>query len=225
MAELVKETLEQIPLFLNNFAKIVSQPVAFAREIFDKATAKTIGTTKLNESLIFFGVCLVVTCVLKASVFGLGASGPEGHAEMSTLYLAKDALWKAFLVMAVAGVMRLSWRLVGGSAPYTKYVILNSYFFGVMYVVTHLILLVATFAFGRPSVWSIVTTLGFVLLAFVPSVVWGLIAWKAYGEINSAPHRKSVLALLLLGLFSAPVVVFSYALRFVLIGHVFRDFI
>jgi hypothetical protein len=158
MAEFVKETLEQVPLFVANFAKVVFQPVVFARETLGDATAKAMSTTKLNESLIFFGVCLVVTCVLKAAAFGLGPSGPAGHEEMSVLYLAKDAVWKIFPAMAIAGVMRLSWHLVNGRAPYIKYLILNCYFFGAIYVATHLVLLVATFAFGRPSHWSLVTT-------------------------------------------------------------------
>ena len=226
MAEFFKDALEQIPLFVSNFSEVLVHPRTFVKGVFSDATSKTIKSTKINEALIFLGICLLITATLKAAVFGGGGTEdatPTGHAEVNALYLAKDALWKAFIVMALAGVMRLAWRIVGGAATYERYLVVNCYIFGVLSVMSHIILLVGTFEFGHLQRWPALTFVRFFALALTPLFVWCLYCWRVYRDINLSTSVKSALAFLILLLISLPVLGFSYGLRFALIGHVYRD--
>jgi hypothetical protein len=216
MTEFFKDALSQVPIFCSKFAQALAQPRGFGLNI-SRATSKESKGQKLNEALLFLGICLLVTAVCKTAVFG-DAGG-------TAAYVAKDSIWKASLVMATAGVMRLSWRFVGGTAPYEQYVIANCYYFGILSVLVHIVLVV-----GKRSLGSITDLPPSVFLAFYactvgPLMLWALYCWRVYGDLNNASPRTTAAALVIFGAGAAPLFLFSYGLRFALVGHVFRDWL
>jgi len=189
MTEFLKQVFAQIPLFLSSFARAFGQPRAFGSEI-EGETGKSTRTTRMNDAVLFLGICLCITAISKSAVFG--------SAGVTALYIAKDALWKVFLIMAVAGLMWLSWRLVGGGAKYDKYVAANCYYFGILSVLVHLVLVVGKRAFGTITGLSSVTFVIFYACTVGPLLIWALYCWRVYTDLNRASLQKSLFALLLI---------------------------
>jgi len=214
MIELFKEALAQIPKFFATFASALAGPRTFVLDI-GKATAKTARTESTNEAFLFLAFCLLVTALCKSAIFGEAGSTP--------IYLAKDALWKATIVMAAAGVMKVAWKTVGGKMTYAKYVICNCYFFGILSVLMHIVLLVGKKSFGSIAKLTAGDFILFYVCMLAPLMFWALSCWRAYGDLNRATFRQTVVALIVFIVLGSPALIFSYALRFALIGHVFRD--
>jgi hypothetical protein len=170
MTDFLKEALAQVPAFFLKFSRAFAQPRALGSDI-KKATAK--GTTaELNDAFIFLGICLLVTALCKSAIFR--------EADVTATYLAKGALWKAVLVPGLAGVMRVSWRMLGGAASFEKYVVANCYYFGVFSVLAHIVLLIGNRAFGSIVRLPPATFLPFYATTIGPLLLWALYCWRAY---------------------------------------------
>ena len=85
---------------------LLSAPRAYAK------AARVFDAARFDTALLFLGVSLVVTMILKAPMFG---RQPDAFS-----YLAADAVWKFIVVLLEAAVIAgASWLLGGKGAPDT----------------------------------------------------------------------------------------------------------
>lgn len=205
MQALIKEILASIPKYLSNFLQVLTKPRVFVTERnFDQENA-------LTEALAFVGISIALTMILMA---------PFRPAEKDFwAYFGGWLLLSLLLILFSAGILRLSWKLVGGKAPFEKLLKVHSYHFGVGTLLEFLVILCA-FGVGKvlnPALYnqilssrmdkpvpltteqlfskaliagSITLFVGLIIV-----LVWWLFAWGAYRIVNQSSKGRSLLAL------------------------------
>jgi hypothetical protein len=200
-AEVFKEILGTIPRFAQEFVNIVSAPRAYGREgqLFDRS--------RFTPALTFLGISLVATMVLRAPMWAAK--------DDLFLFLAQDAVWKFLVVVAEAAIIAFVWRILRGTAPAGAYLVANAFYFGVVTILTHVLLLIRWSATrNAPSLAGLEVIVELVVwFCFAMLGAWGLVAWRAYGDVNGATLGKTIMALLLVGVFSLPAVAMGLLLR------------
>jgi hypothetical protein len=143
MYDLIKLVFAQIPKYISNFANLLSHPKRFIRK------KSKLNDLSLTEALTFYGISFVLAFILKTP-FILGSLNPWQYIGTRGLY---DLIWLALY----AATLGLSWRLVGGRAPFLKFFIAVCYFdavIGIVLSVTRL-LGVGVVKFWDPELYDI----------------------------------------------------------------------
>jgi hypothetical protein len=188
MNEIVKEYVKVFPWFFNRYLTVVSNPTKFATSKILLSPANT------KESLKFFGGAFLVTMII-------GFTVAESNAE-----LAREALFQLVILMPLAGMLTLAWKIVRVDATYKPTLLLLLYFFGAFLPIFP----VATFlmkgmqkTYGVHGYWA----WGFITLFVI--AVWVVACWNAYREYFKASLLKAFVAGGISILFT--VVIFKFA--------------
>jgi hypothetical protein len=186
MKDIVKEILAAIPRFILAFIDLLFQPKTFLTKQVPN------DEKKLTDALIFLGVSLVITLIIKIPLLPVQTNEVK--------YLSSDAIWKFTILFIETVVIRISWNLMGSKTDFKDFFILNAYCFGVFSVVSHLVLLLtATLRQSTSSLSNIVFILSSLAIG-----IWAVICWNAYRIINNATFYRSILALIATALISLP---------------------
>lgn len=139
MKEILTGIKEEVPRFVNHYYKTLTAPRTYPLEIIRKRQKQE---SSIAAALIFFILCIMLSMVFLAPIFGLTESW--GWARLSYSIIIDCVL----LVLA-AGALRLAWRPFGGTVTYQTYLILFSYIFGTVLVAYHFINLVGLSILNR----------------------------------------------------------------------------
>ena len=200
LGDVLKEILGAIAGFGRQFVNLLSAPRACAKvaHVFDAA--------RFDAALLFLGVSLILTMILKAPMFG---RQPDAFS-----YLAADAVWKFIVVLIEAAVIAGAWWVLGGNGNAGHYLVANCFYFGVLSVLGYAALLAlhGLAQIGSPGWRDGVWAIGVPPAA--AATMWAFFAWRAYGDFNQASLGRTLAALGLVALGSFPVLCF---------GAIFRD--
>ena len=222
MKELIQMILSHVPRYLVDFGLLLSGPKRFIAQRNTKAE-KT-----LNESLIFFGISLSLAVVATMPLMP-----PETNLWQ---YLTIRAIMALLIITLSAIALRLAWRLMGGKATVRSFFVTDAYFFGVLSIVLTIfeLLYAGVFKVLAPNLYEWIRAGGggsppipdltdnvflFVLLPILLTyllfiVVWPLVTWGAYRELNDLSKSRSFLAFMVTGVFSCvttPIIFFVAA--------------
>jgi hypothetical protein len=222
MKDLLEKILSYLPVYIPDLVRIVSGPKRFVAER-NKGSEED-----LIKAFTFLGVSLAIFFILQAGV-------PAKDFLTDT---AIHGILYLLFVVVFSGILRLSWRIVGGRAEYESFLITSSYYVGVLSIgfaggalcfigILRLLYPVSYSWFVKfiaaPSLWKaydprfsrsiLVAFVGFLTLG-VPTSVWAFIGWGAYRELNQLPRSRSCAALFLTTLFSLPVVAGLFIMAF-----------
>lgn len=204
MQDTALKLLRSLPRYLREFGSVVSGPKLFIEN-------KAVHTNRsFNDSIQFLLWSLAITVAARAPLLP-----PESDWRV---FLGSQAtLWLMSICLFVF-VLRLSWRIVGGKAPFRSFFVTYAYFFGVSTVIYVFVLLVAEGVLkvfdrelydamrtaiinGTPkpkhegSVLYISIALG--LIGYTALSIWYMVAWGAYRRLNSLSKRRSAAAFII----------------------------
>ncbi len=204
MEEITTRFIKYFPQYLNEFGSILSGPKRFMAK-------RELHTSRLfYNSLHFLVLSLFVTVVARAPLLL-----PEDNL---WIFLGSQAILCLMSVVLFAASLRLSWRIVGGKATFRSFFVAYAYFYGVIFVMTICVFLIAegTFKFlepelyievrnaiinntKQPTIHSSVIYIPLVILTvgYVALSVWYIVAWGAYRQLNQLSKRHSVAAFLI----------------------------
>lgn len=137
MNDLIKLVFAQIPKYISNFASLLSHPKRFIR------TKSKLSDQSLTEALTFLGVSFVLCLVLKTPLI------PESLNPWR--YIGTRGLSDLIALIFYATALTFSWRLVGGRAPFLKFLIAFCYYSAVIDVLMNVARLLA---YGIVKVWD-----------------------------------------------------------------------
>lgn len=199
--EVIKEVFGAIPRFTTDFVNVLASPRGYAR------TGRLFMPERFTDALIFLGASLAVTMILRAPMWR--------EREDLFLFLAADATWKFAVVLLETAVIALVWRLLRGKVQAGGYLVASAFYFGVVTVVVHFVMLLAWSAERQVDLPPIMlVTFRVVAVAFaIGTLIWCLMAWRAYGDMNGASLARTILALALVVVCSVPAVVAGVLLR------------
>jgi hypothetical protein len=206
MPDAVKEALEGIPRFVQDFVNLTGSPRSYA------STGRVFDPSRFAYAITFLGISLIVTAVIKAPMVA--------YKNDPLQYLAGDAIWKFFIVLIETVVIALTWRLFRGQGGAGNYLVANCFYFGVLSVWSHLISLLlyaVETTYGRHSSteWLILLVTG------GPLTWWALLCWRTYGDFNRAGITRTAGALLAAMVASIPMLWAGALLCKALTGSVF----
>lgn len=215
LADGIKESLKSVRGFARTFINILGAPRAYGSggALFDG--------NRFNEALLFLGVSLVATMILRAPLF---------ETQPATLtYLASDAIWKFAVVLLETAIITAVWRLLKGHGSAANYLVANCFYFGVLSVIGHTYVLILHGAglvvepqHAPLNAWEdilqhaeryLVSIIGLAI------IVWGFLSWRAYGDFNRASLKRTIAALTLVIVASIPVLWVGGILRSQLLKH------
>lgn len=218
MKELLEKIVSYLPVYVPDFVRLVSGPKSFVAERNKKNEGG------LVRAFTFLGVSLAIFFILQWGFVAPGKASSTDAAIHGILYV--------LFVVGFSGILRLSWKIVGGKARYDRFLITTSYYVGVcligMAIATLCSIAILRLFYPDSNTWfvSVVAAknpwavqmpdprilkgilasfLAFLVVA-ASTFVWGLVAWGAYRELNQLPRSRSCAALFLTVLFSSPVV-------------------
>lgn len=217
MKEVLEQILSQIPEYILNFGKLLAMPIKFMRD-HNKGEEPP-----LTQPFIFLGISLVLTFVIRV---------PMLQNDVNTLgFIAADALWKIVIILIVAAAMKIAWQIVGGRATFQSLLVANCYYFGVFSVITHLLLLSGRYLDPSRVINLVIFREQFTPNAIIKTIlysigfgaiiVWCLVCWGAYHELNGRAQVSasgSFLAFVLFIIISFIPLAFGAAIRQMLIG-------
>lgn len=217
------QALAFLPSYLNDLMAAVTRPKSF---IAERNTGKE---GDLKNCLVFLGITVFITAALQAPL--------QPKHGLLTAYV-NYGLRFLLLVISLSGILRLSWRIVGGKAEFTRFLITFSYYAAVIL----LGLVCATLALfgilheldpqlytllqktGETGDWRtflqadpfqrtsfIAATIGYALIVLL-TVIWGVAGWGAFRELNGLSRLRSTIALILTAVFSVPLLVLYLAI-------------
>ena len=151
--------------------------------------------------------------------------------EILVLNGVANLLW----VILAAAALRLAWWCMGGRAPFTSFLITYCYYFGVTLVlvkILHLFVLgtLKTFepevfesllALSRGQIpaateFSSTLPLAILFIGYTGVVIWLIIGWGVYRELNRLSKIRSLWAGIIFLLLSIPLLVFQLSLESIL---------
>lgn len=215
MKDILDRILSYFPSYIGDIALLAIGPKRFMEQ------QRSIEDRSLEKPLTFLGISLALCFVLQASLpprreFWADA-GPHG-----LLYLIGT--------IALAAVVRLSWRVVGGRATFQQVLRITCYYCSVVLlgvVITNLCYLgilrlfeprlyELLFATAERVDWRTfvaadpLSSVSFVVAMLIQSVgyaalfIWVIVGWGAYRELNGLSKRKSCTAFFLAAALSLP---------------------
>lgn len=137
MNELIKLIFAQIPKYLFNFFNLVSGPKKFVRE-------RNVYTDQsLAEAMTFLAISYVLTLILKAPFIPADVNFWQ--------YIATSGLLALIEMALMATALRFAWRLVGGRAPFGRFLITFCYYYAVAIIGLQVF---TVLAYGFAKVWD-----------------------------------------------------------------------
>ncbi len=226
MKDLLEKILSYLPVYIPDLVRIVSGPKHFVAE------RNKGNEVDLIKAFTFLGVSLSIFFILQA---GTTVPGKDFYA-VATIH---GILYLLFVV-AFSGILRLSWKIVGGKAEYQSFLITSLYYVGVLSIgfavgalcFTGILRLFYADSYAWFVKFIAAPSLGDaynpdprvsrgILVAFTvfltvaaSALVWGFIGWGAYRELNQLPRSRSCAALFLTILFSLPVAAGVFIMAF-----------
>lgn len=220
MKDLIEKILKYLPNYLTDFAAVFGGPKRFIEQ-------KNINADDtFHNALLFLAVSLVVVVLMTAPLL------PPGKELWA--YLVAQAVTTLVAVSLFALALRLSWRVVGGRATFRSFFVTYAYYFGVIFVLLTLWLLLGSgiLKVGDPALYAklrasqvsgqrapelLESTLFFVYLGvlgvgFILSAVWGFIGWGAYRQLNGLGKGRSFVAMMISGAFGWLIAVIIFVL-------------
>ena len=199
--------------YARQFAEIFSAPKAyFRRHDFTRDEA-------VITALLFVGASLVIVEITRLLSIA-------GALELWTFVAGQAVFWLVYIVIGGA-LTFLTWRLVGGSAPPRAVFIIYAYALSIAAVIAAAFHLVATgimrtfeparyslfvdvlrkhaaFPPGTFDALAMRTAAAVLLLGIGCTLVWLLIAWGAFREVNKTGRLRSAIALTIILLLTIP---------------------
>jgi hypothetical protein len=176
MKDLALLILNQIPKYFSDFIKCLAGPKGFVRARSDDSQQA------LAEAMTFLGISFAFSMLL---FWPLMPAQVE-----STRFLVGRGLLYLILVAAGTAVTLVSWRCVGGRAPFGRFFVISCYYVGVVIVCQTLILLCA---YGVVKIFDL--ELYPVLVDSTTRLQFG--DTRLTGMINGAGGRRHVIVLLI----------------------------
>lgn len=137
MDDLVKLVFAQIPKYLFNFFSLVSGPKRFVRK------NNVYNDKSLTKAMTFLAISFVLELVLKAPFIP-----PDVNLWR---YIATVGLLALIEMTLLATALRFAWTLVGGHAPFGRFLITFSYYYAVGLIIMQAF---TTLAYGIAKVWD-----------------------------------------------------------------------
>lgn len=224
MKELLDKILAYLPVYIPDLVRIISGPKRFVAE------RNRENEGDLIKAFTFLGASMAIFFILQAPVSTSGQAFLTETASRGILYL--------LFIVVFSAVLRLSWRIVGGKANYQRFLLTSSYYGGVILIGLAIATLcsigilrafypesnavfVKFVATGNIRAVSdadleVLRGIAVAFIAFLavtlPTVVWGLVGWGAYRELNQLPQSRSCVAFFLTIFFSLPVIIVEMAI-------------
>ena len=178
MNEILTLSLKYLSDYLRTFINLVASPRKFP------LSANLYDGEKFNQGLLFFGISLVVSLVIKTPFRPSGVD--------VWLYLAMDGVWKILFIFALTITMLLAW--LGRPGAFREYFVANCYFGGVLFVLIPLLFVILE---GATLVLPGLTEIGFLYFYgyALGLFLWCFGAWLSFGKHNSVELWETVLRL------------------------------
>jgi hypothetical protein len=171
MNEIIKEYIKVFHWFFNRYLIVISSPTKFAM-------SKTLASpSNTKESLKFLAGAFLVTMIIGFAVIE------------SNLELARDLLFQLVILVPLAGLLTLAWKIVRVDANFKPTLLLLLYFFGAflpIFPVSTFLMKGMQKTYGVHGYWA----WGFISL-FVMAA-WGIACWNAYREYFQASIPKAI---------------------------------
>lgn len=198
MDKIIKEILGSIPKFIMSFIELLQSPKKF---VSGKANA---GTQDVSDSLVFLGLSLVITYLITVHFKGK-------NSQDLFIIILQDGLWKLVIVVIASISLNWTWRILKREGSTVQFLVLNSYFFGVLSILTHAILAMADSLYSsNPNIANVLF-----VTCYLFTIIWGLISWNAYSQVGATNGGVSYLKSLIL--------FFLIVTPFLFLGIIFRD--
>lgn len=180
MEKFLVEIAKYVPQYLEEFGQLLSGPKAFISKRNDKPEEK------LTKAVVFLLVSITIAYVARSN----DADNLTSFAGRAFVLFLSASLFSAAIWM--------SWRIVGGRAPFDRYFITFAYYFGVLLVLATVLGLVIDGAvkFSGPH-WSSVAEQAAQFVASALIFGWAFLGWGAYREINQLTRGRSAIAIVL----------------------------
>jgi hypothetical protein len=220
MKDILEQILGYLPKYLPEFLRVFAGPKS---AISERNQGKS---DDLKQALIFFGISFFL-------IFPFQRALIPNQQELWT-HIAQSVAIALFFGLASAALIRLAWRIVGGSAPLENFVVVYCYSFGILLVIIMFCTLIPLGAlktfypdsytsvkmglfsahrspFDFEGVKDLYLVPGYWLyfmlnsLLFLLPSVWYVIAWGAYRELTRQTKARSVAAFILSLIFLLPV--------------------
>ncbi len=204
MAEIAIRFVRYFPQYLREFGSLLSAPKLFMAR-------KELHTTRsFHDSLHFLILSIVITVVARAPLLPSGDS--------IWVFFGSQAVVCLMSVVLFALSLRLSWRIVGGTATFRSFFVAYAYFFGVIIVSAVFVMLISEGVFKilepdlhnkirsamiqgtqLPAIHGSVIYISLAVLAIgeVALAGWYIIGWGAYRQLNGLSKRRSLAAFLI----------------------------
>ncbi len=221
MKDLAQWLLTQIPKYLSDFVSTFSSPKTFVG-------ARNMPTDDFrSEALTFLAISFVFAVLLHTPLM----SDEFRLWEILVLNGVANLLW----VILVAAALRLAWWCMGGRAPFTSFLITYCYYFGVTLVlvkILHLCVLGVLKTF-QPEVFEILRDfsrgqipestefsstlpLAILFIGYTGVVIWLIVGWGVYRELNGLSKIRSLWAGIIFSLLCGPLLLFQFFLETIL---------
>ena len=137
MSDLIKLVFAQIPKYLFNLFNLVSGPKKFVRKrnVYNDQT--------LTEAMTFLAISFVLVLILKAPLI------PE--IVNFWKYFSTDGLLALIEMALMATSLRFAWTLIGGHAPFGRFLITFCYYYAVSIIILQAFTILA---YGIAKVWD-----------------------------------------------------------------------
>lgn len=202
--------------YLDRFAKLIVMPKRVVRAF----TAAPSG--ELTRSLMFLAVSLIIYSFLTVPLY------------LDRPHIVVVLLVQFFMLLLMtfssSAILQLSWRVVGGTAPFSRYLSITSYYFGVNLVLGICIvaaalgiitlldppLLRALHAAAEGDISLLIAiqplqrgafraALWSIAIGNVLLLIWTYSFWGSYREINGVSRLSSFVAFLIANVISLPI--------------------
>jgi hypothetical protein len=212
MNEAIKAILSELPSYLFNLIRLLTGPGKFVSSIEFKEENKLLNITR---ALTFACVSYILSAVL-ASINLSSHLDPNVnlYSYYASDFVITVLVFIGFLIALVAAV-----RLAGGEPPLDRLFVVHAYYFGIFMVLFRTLGSITEGWLKFDQRWrnseqpaAGAETAAYFLLFFtgVVLLIWGIAAWKAYGQISNLPTGRSTGAMTLSWLFSIPVLALSF---------------
>jgi hypothetical protein len=212
--ELIEKILGYLPQYFTDFGAVFCGPKSFIAQRHIEADSA------FADCLLFLGISLALVAVMITPALPVGTDIWKQALSLAIVCLVSVPLY--------ASAIRIAWWLVGGRAPIRSFIIVYSYFFGVIVVIlTGFQLVEIGFfklldpdlygkmiiaqsnrqalpdeAIGSTVFWIAMSILG---LGVSLGSVWGFVAWGSYRNLNGLSKGRSFVAMMIAGVFCPPI--------------------
>ena len=142
MKDLIKEIYTYVPIYILEYVKLLSNPKSYvAQQNAMLDSNMDGGHVVLVKALSFMGMSCCISLIFfypatKNNIFFLDFFG---------ILITQTVVWS----VVMAGILQLSWRIVGGRAKFENYLITQSYTYGILLLLFVLFCLILFDLYGN----------------------------------------------------------------------------